>query len=658
MNAPATPAAVAVPALNRAFVYAGLARFAGERLGAPSAVFESLAGDGELYSLLAQAPGDWLGACRELALRAPQMPGPCGRILHDFRLQLHEWFAFALAGEAEASHLINLALAELQAPADETRPSLHLLAELSQALFALPLPPLSWPNHPLVRAQLARIAGDDALPLASLHVSPRLWALCCGDRQVWRELRLLASDPAIALPAQLEQTLPAIAASLRQGAAPLIVVRGARAAGLALAARLAVGAGLHAVECDAGEWNSRPLLAAACRYAGWLPVLPLALGPGESFSPAATALGVTPIVIVVGVDGTVEVADALEIVIPSLTLDERRRAWQQALGPDTAPALAECAQLDGATIAALAGRIRRAAAGDDAPPDLGHLRQVRLGFAAERLRLLAQPLAREVGADALVLPPATEQQFAQLICRCRRRERLWTGLGPSLATPTAGVRALFAGESGSGKTLAACRLASQLGAPLYRVDLAAVMNKYVGETEKNLGRLLDEAAALDVVLLIDEADALFGRRSEGKETGERYANMMTNFLLTRIESHPGIVVLTTNARNRLDAAFTRRFDAIIEFPLPGVDERYRLWRSHLGARSPSDDDCRLLASYSDLPGGHIRNAVLHAAALSETAPGQPVELVLLVAALASEYHKLGRTPPPQLAQLAARGNGG
>jgi len=190
------------------------------------------------------------------------------------------------------------------------------------------------------------------------------------------------------------------------------------------------------------------------------------------------------------------------------------------------------------------------------------------------------------------------------------------------------------------------------------VDLAAVMNKYVGETEKNLGRLLDEAAALDVVLLIDEADALFGRRSEGKETGERYANMMTNFLLTRIESHPGIVVLTTNARNRLDAAFTRRFDAIIEFPLPGVDERYRLWRSHLGARSPSDDDCRLLASYSDLPGGHIRNAVLHAAALSETAPGQPVELVLLVAALASEYHKLGRTPPPQLAQLAARGNGG
>ncbi|MBK7674795.1 MAG: ATP-binding protein [Candidatus Accumulibacter sp.] len=658
MNAPDTPAAVAVPALNRAFVCAGLARFAGEHLGVPSALFERLAGDGELYALLGQPRGDWLAACRELAQRAPQLPGPCGRILHDFRLQLHEWFAFALAGEAEASHLVNLALAELQAPADNTRPSLHLLAALSQALFAIALPPLSWANHPLIRAQLARIVGDDALPLANLHVSPRLWALCCGDRQVWRELHAVASDPVIALPAVLDGQIAAIVHTLRQGGIPVIVVRGSRPAGFALAARLAAGAGLLAVDSDAGEWNRRPLLAAACRYAGWLPVLPVALGPGESFSLVAAAQGQTPIVVLAGVDGTVDVADALEIVIPPLARDERRHAWQRALGPDASPTLADCAHLDGATIAALAGRIRRAAAGGDEAPGVRHLRQARVGFAAERLRLLAQPVDREVGADGLVLPPATARQFDQLIRRCRMRERLWTGLGPSLAAPTAGVRALFAGESGSGKTLAACRLASRLGAPLYRVDLAAVINKYVGETEKNLGRLLDEAAALDAILLMDEADALFGRRSEGKETGERYANMMTNFLLTRIESHPGIVVLTTNARNRLDAAFTRRFDAIIEFPLPGVEERYRLWLSHLGARSPGDDDCRLLASYSDLPGGHIRNAVLHAAALSERPPDQPVELVLLVAALADEYHKLGRTPPPQLGQLAARGTGG
>lgn len=658
MNAPDTPATVAVPTLNRAFVYEGLARFAGDQFGEMSPVFQRLAGDGELYALLGLPRGDWLAACRELAQCAPQLPGPCGRILHDFRLQLHEWFAFALAGEAEASHLVNLALAELQAPADNTRPSVHLLAALSQALFATPLPPLSWPNHPLVRAHLARLAGDDALPLASLHVPARLWALCCGDRQLWGELHVVASDPAIALPAVLDGPMAGLVDTLRHGGTPVIVVRGSRAAGLALAARLAAGAGLLAVDSDAAEWNGRPLLAAACRYAAWLPVLPLALGPGETFVLAPDVQSLTPIVLLAGLDGTVDVAEALEIVIPPLARDERRRAWQRALGPDAAPALADCAHVDGATIAALAGRVRRVAESTGEAPDVRHLRQARVGYAAERLRLLAQPVDREVGANGLVLPPATARQFNQLIRRCRRRERLWAGLGPSLAAPTAGVRALFAGESGSGKTLAACRLASRLGAPLYRVDLAAVMNKYVGETEKNLGRLLDEAAALDAILLMDEADALFGRRSEGKETGERYANMMTNFLLTRIESHPGIVVLTTNARNRLDAAFTRRFDAIIEFPLPGVEERYRLWRSHLGARSPGDDDCRLLASYSDLPGGHIRNAVLHAAALSERPPEQPVELVLLVAALADEYHKLGRTPPPQLGQIAAKGTGG
>ncbi len=180
------------------------------------------------------------------------------------------------------------------------------------------------------------------------------------------------------------------------------------------------------------------------------------------------------------------------------------------------------------------------------------------------------------------------------------------------------------------------------------------MNKYIGESEKNLGRLLDEAAALDVILLIDEADALFGRRSEGKETGERYANMLTNFLLTRIEQHPGIVVLTSNNRGRIDSAFTRRFDVIIDFPPPGANERLRLWESHLGGRAPDAALCRQLASYCTLPGGYIRNAVLQAAALDPVgdagagAPARPIAAERLVAALLEEYRKIGRTPPPQL----------
>ena len=268
-------------------------------------------------------------------------------------------------------------------------------------------------------------------------------------------------------------------------------------------------------------------------------------------------------------------------------------------------------------------------------------------------------LFRSVPGDALVLPDDLLERFDALVARCRQRETLSDGLGSSLAEPARGVRALFCGESGAGKTLAASRLATILGAPLFRVDLSAVMNKYIGESEKNLGRLLDEAAALDVILLIDEADALFGRRGEGKDTGERYANMLTNFLLTRIEQHPGIVVLTSNNRGRIDSAFTRRFDAIIEFPPPGATERLRIWESHLGGRSPDAALCRQLASYCTLPGGYIRNAVLQAAALDPAgdadagAPAHPIAAERLVAALLEEYRKIGRTPPPQL--LHARG---
>jgi hypothetical protein len=367
-------------------------------------------------------------------------------------------------------------------------------------------------------------------------------------------------------------------------------------------------------------------------------------------------------VVLAGQDGSVDAPGCADLPVPTLDRTERQEAWRLALGPQ-APAteLADLALIDGPTVRALAARLRllvkpatqRGGGSVPQASDTAHrLRLARIGHGAERLVQLAQPVRREVGPESLVLPPAAQAQFEQLHRRCLMREQLWTGLGPSLAAPSTGVRALFAGDSGAGKTLAASRLATLVGAPLYRVDLAAVMNKYVGETEKNLGRLLDEAAALDVMLLIDEADALFGRRSEaGKDNGERFADMMTNFLLTRIESHPGLVVLTTNTRSRLDSAFTRRFDVIIDFPLPGVDERERLWQAHLGPRSPGDDACRLLAAYSDLAGGHIRNAVIHAAACDASAPGQPIGLGTLVAALIDEYRKLGRTPPAQLHQI-------
>jgi SpoVK/Ycf46/Vps4 family AAA+-type ATPase len=175
------------------------------------------------------------------------------------------------------------------------------------------------------------------------------------------------------------------------------------------------------------------------------------------------------------------------------------------------------------------------------------------------------------------------------------------------------------------------------------------MNKYVGESEKNLGALLDLAAAADAMLLFDEADSLFGRRTDANQSGERYANMLTNFLLTRIENHPGITILTTNSRERIDNAFTRRLDAIVDFPLPGFQERLNLWLSHLGERCPDEKLCRTLASYCDISGGQIRNVVLTAAGCSS--PNQPIGIDQLLSALQREYQKLGRNLPAQLKQL-------
>jgi SpoVK/Ycf46/Vps4 family AAA+-type ATPase len=266
---------------------------------------------------------------------------------------------------------------------------------------------------------------------------------------------------------------------------------------------------------------------------------------------------------------------------------------------------------------------------------------------AERLRLLAHPVTRQISQEAIVFPPLVEQNLSDLIARAHHRESLWQDLGVTLqASRNPGLRALFVGDSGTGKTLAASYVATALGAPLYRVDLAAIMNKYVGESEKNLGTLLDLAAAADALLLFDEADSLFGRRSDAKQSGERYANMLTNFLLTRIENHPGIVMLTTNSRERIDSAFTRRLDTIIDFPLPGFQERFSLWQSHLGKRSPGEILCKTLASYCDLSGGQIRNVVLTAAGCGS--PQQPISVQHLMFALQREYQKLGRSLPAQL----------
>jgi SpoVK/Ycf46/Vps4 family AAA+-type ATPase len=208
---------------------------------------------------------------------------------------------------------------------------------------------------------------------------------------------------------------------------------------------------------------------------------------------------------------------------------------------------------------------------------------------------------------------------------------------------TQGLKAMFAGESGTGKTMAAQVLANELGLELYRVDLATVVSKYIGETEKNLDRIFTAAEGSNAILFFDEADALFGKRSGVSDAHDRYANIEVAYLLQKMEGYVGAVILATNFRSNIDDAFLRRLDFVIDFPFPEVDDRRRIWELLLPDQAPVADDVDLdfLATRFKLSGGGIRNCSL-AAAFIAAEEGGAIGMEHLVRAVALEYGKLGR----------------
>ncbi len=242
--------------------------------------------------------------------------------------------------------------------------------------------------------------------------------------------------------------------------------------------------------------------------------------------------------------------------------------------------------------------------------------------------------------DSLVLPEPKRALLRELLLWIRHRE---TVVGQWGGRAVGGPVALFSGPSGTGKTFAASVLATELGWELHRVDLGALVSKYIGETEKNLNRLFDAAHGRGVILLFDEADSLFGRRGEVREARDRYANLEVSHLLARVEQHDGPCILTTNLKGNLDPAFTRRFQVVVEFPRPDAQSQARLWRELLPPRAPlaPEVDVGLLASAVSLSGGGIRNAALHAAYLAAGA-GTPIGLREVALAVWRELGKDGR----------------
>lgn len=217
----------------------------------------------------------------------------------------------------------------------------------------------------------------------------------------------------------------------------------------------------------------------------------------------------------------------------------------------------------------------------------------------------------------LVLSAAQLDVLALLAAEARHRTTVYERWGFARRSRRGlGLSALFSGPSGTGKTLAAEVIAAELGLDLYRIDLSAVVSKYIGETEKNLKRVFDAAEEGGVVLLFDEAEALFGKRSEVKDSHDRYANIEIGYLLQRMESYQGVAILTTNLRSTLDQAFQRRLRFIVDFPFPGKSEREAIWKTILPPETPRHELDEALLAQLNVTGGSIRNIALNAAFLA------------------------------------------
>lgn len=614
-----------------------------------------------------------------------------------------EQLAVVLALWVEFDAALASALALLQGSAQRSgplRPTLGLVARLVAA----------WPPHgggPPTAAQAmgqllqgAAIAsgllqlspdGHPATDLAhsrTLQLPPALLPLLADPVPTAHGTRLgrLAlhpvAPPAWPLPQAWRRAVATLAATLNTSTGPCVVVlRGADAQELAAwAAELAQRCGHKAIavrSADEGPDLAASALAqlapreglvpALLALQGW-PVWQADLAPGSALRLPALAHWPGPWIVL----GSADTALHSDLPLHELELEQPettdRLALWHAMAASTgtiadqredpradlhAVARSRCGLSVLAQAATLAG------AGAAAPAAIEHA----VRSSARSLSAWAQVSADRIPADAWVGPPEVHRQLGLLLTRCLARGDASAPLGPLLRGRLGqGVKALFIGASGTGKTLAAQWLADRLARPLVKVDLAAVVSKYIGETEKNLSQLLSRAEHLDAVLLFDEADSLFGARTDVKQANDRYANMQTNYLLQRLETFHGVAVLTSNSKARFDDAFLRRLDTVIEFPLPDVAERRALWSLHLG-ESPQLDPAVLntVAALVDLPGGHIRNAVLTAALLArerrlgargDTDGAEPTASDLqaedLREALALEYRKLGQRPPDSL----------
>jgi hypothetical protein len=582
--------------------------------------------------------------------------------------------AWVVAGLVDEDSRMGTLFAQLQEPLPYRRPCLETIGQLFSRE--------GWGGgadgwsvcRPLVDVGLVEVTNRDA-PRSEwvLRVPSLLWDMARGELAAqpapWCRYRGADVFPALdklvfddGFLRQLGQA-PAL---LRDGQTQGVVLRGMQGSErLEVLGALAAACGYGLLEIlgaeharpengEAPATTSHAGLGPLCTMARCVPAFTYDLGPGETADAPVLPGYSGPIGILLGLEGGLRgplAERALTFNLPSLRAAHRLRHWQQGLDGHTVvdlPAIAERFHLPGGYIrqsAALA--IAQAALHARPAIALDDVAQACRALNRQLLDTLATRLEVEGTWDRLVVDDPTALKLLELERRCRHRERLREHLGVAFGNAhNRGVRALFTGSSGTGKTLAARILAAELDMDLYRVDLGAVVNKYIGETEKNLHRVLSRAEELDVILLLDEGDALLGNRTEVKSSNDRYANLETNYLLQRLEHYQGIVVVTTNAGQFIDTAFQRRMDVVVNFVPPGAAERWAIWQLHLPGNHTVDAGyLQEICTRCVLTGGQIRNAALHAALLALDDGSGQVGQWHLAQALQSEYRKAGALSP-------------
>ncbi len=330
-----------------------------------------------------------------------------------------------------------------------------------------------------------------------------------------------------------------------------------------------------------------------------------------------------------------------------MAADARARLWASALDDhggtiDPTPAVGQY-RLGASQIRRAAEAAATIARVSERELSIDDLRRGARQQNAAGLEHLARRIESEVSWDDLVLAPAVGLALRNLTDRVRHRERVlrdWR-MRPGGGRGS-GITALFAGDSGTGKTMSAEVMAGALGIDLYIVNLATVVDKYIGETEKNLDRIFAEAADVNGILLFDEADALFGQRSEVRDSHDRYANIEVAYLLQRMESFDGLAVLSTNLRSNIDEAFMRRLDAVVDFPMPDVAQRLQLWQRCLTPLTLADDvDLAFCAQAFELSGGNIRSIAI-TIGYRVAGVGRAATMSDVIVGVGEEYRKLGR----------------